>query len=374
MAIDGPPADLDQVRQAFRLGWAVAELRGRHRPDRYEQPLPFAPEAFGRTEHELPLGIERGADELRIEVLKTAQGLSSAIGLDQKRPVAKALGRVVSLAWTRSREDADIAGSWDALADAFFTWDARIQDALVVQANLAAAYQLGRGLAETYWELHLARPADQMGSWECVLGPDRDQTLQRLALRLSPYVGSAVLAAVTSPLSAWVELAADDKRRGDASVPTALYRQGLLWRDMVRGERQSDDLDQPSATDVWNDMSLYKHAALALRGPLTLAGAGALMMILGAALLASGSLGSGLSTAISIVGALGLTSAGLYGRAKANLTSMLASIRQEVQLERVRRAASLCPPKPPAAAVAARPWWKRTLKRIGVRLTGLGQG
>jgi hypothetical protein len=31
------PADLESVRCAFRLGWAVAELRGRCQPDRFDE-------------------------------------------------------------------------------------------------------------------------------------------------------------------------------------------------------------------------------------------------------------------------------------------------------------------------------------------------
>jgi hypothetical protein len=32
---EASPSDIEQVRYAFRLGWVIAELRGRYRPDRF---------------------------------------------------------------------------------------------------------------------------------------------------------------------------------------------------------------------------------------------------------------------------------------------------------------------------------------------------
>jgi type II secretory pathway pseudopilin PulG len=70
----------------------------------------------------------------------------------------------------------------------------------------------------------------------------------------------------------------------------------------------------------------------------------AALLVAGGALLASGAKHPWLTTAISILGALGLTSAGLYARAKAQLTSLLESLRLAVDKQRVREAATICPP------------------------------
>ena len=56
------------------------------------------------------------------------------------------------------RPDAYPAGSevgkaWEAAAEAIYYWDEQIQDGLGVSAELLAAYQLGRGLAEAFWAL-----------------------------------------------------------------------------------------------------------------------------------------------------------------------------------------------------------------------------
>ena len=106
----------------------------------------------------------------------------------------------------------------------------------MVRASQAAAYQLGRGLADTYWALYPERPQQQMGSWSNVLGAERCGALVRQALRLSLETGPLVLAATTGPLEQWRRLAGDDARRGGEGVIMALYQQGLLWRDLIRGD------------------------------------------------------------------------------------------------------------------------------------------
>lgn len=65
--------------------------------------------------------------------------------------------------------------------------------------------------------------------------------------------------------------------------------------------------------------------------------------IAGAAFLASGASGAGWSTAISILGTLGITSASMYARAKADVTSLPANLRAKIEVDRVRQAADLCP-------------------------------
>ena len=99
------------------------------------------------------------------------------------------------------------------------------------------------------------------------------------------------------------QLAADASRRAADGVVTLLYRQGLLWRDLIRGERQPSDLPQPRARDVWSDLKLYRSVLGALRVPIAIALAGAAVLALGAALLASHTANSGLSAAISVFGA-----------------------------------------------------------------------
>ena len=89
------------------------------------------------------------------------------------------------------------------LAYKFFKWDAQIQDNLVLQATQAAAYQLGRGLADTYWGLYPERPAKRWvrGVRARPTPPRHAAALRRTSLS---YIGPLVLAAIDSSLRAWV--------------------------------------------------------------------------------------------------------------------------------------------------------------------------
>jgi hypothetical protein len=363
------------VRSAFRLGWGVSELRGRCRPELFNEPTPkpVRTDGWRREEYrQIPLGAERSPDEVRIETIRAVRGLAGAVGVKSDSGVAHSLTRVTGFVYelthkqpgeSDAQRDARVRTSWDdddGIQIELYKLDAQIQDALAVQGSQAAAYQLGRGLADTYWGLDRTAPEEQMGSWNNVLGVQRRKTLERQAARLSPEIGPLVLAAVGGPLEQWCELAAAPARRqppADAErtaeqaadeVLADLYLQGLMWRDLIRGERQPGDLDQPDARDVWRDLSLYSTVFKTLRLPIILGLLAAGLLITGAALLAGNGASKSLSTVLSIVGGLGITSAGLYARAKSDLTSVFRTVRERVDLERVRRGASTCPqlPKP----------------------------
>jgi hypothetical protein len=355
---ESSPSDVEQVRYAFRLGWVIAELRGRYRPDRFGKREPGNQSTFLRKDFELPLSNERSPAEIRIELFDAAEDLSRELKLapcdEDGHPL---LEQIKPLLEAMEAADADRVGLWKGsqrepgLAYRFFKWDAQNQDELVLGATQAAAYQLGRGLAETFWALHPDRPGNEMGSWESVLGPRRRDVLLRLSGRLSAYIGPLVLAAIDGSLRAWSALATttDTDRREAPDIQVALFRQGLLWRDLIRGERQpedlltNEDLNAPASTDVWKELRLYRLAADSLKGPLAGGLAGAALLIVGAYALASGTSHTGLTAAISVLGALGLTSAGLYAKAKTQVTSLLSNLSQRVQQERVRQAANLCP-------------------------------
>jgi hypothetical protein len=341
-----PPPDLEQVRAAFRLGWAVAELRGRYRPDLFLHPEPGALPAFARDadDQPLPLGVERKNREVRIEVFEAALGLSKVLDLKLKIDGRETVDRIQqALEGLENTNEARRRSRWPAVARAFYRWDAQIQDTLVVRATQAAAYQLGRALAETYWALNPDLPDNEMGSWRFLLGPSRQETVGRLVARLSAYIGPLIAAAIQSSFAPWCVLASDADRRRAEGVRSALYQQGLLWRDLIRGERLPLDLAPLSGGDAWKKVGVYRKAVETLKAPLIVGGFFAALLVTGGALLASGVKYPGLTAAIGILGALGVTSASLYARAKAEMTSLVGSLRLAVDQQRVREAANLCP-------------------------------
>src|SRR5436305_5657753 len=113
------PSDVEEVRAAFRLGWALSELRGRYRPERFLKPVPVPPEHvdFARSIHELPLSIERSPDEVRIEILQAVQGLIGGLGLASNTALSSALAVVSETACELNKDGADPAAGWPPFAD-----------------------------------------------------------------------------------------------------------------------------------------------------------------------------------------------------------------------------------------------------------------
>jgi hypothetical protein len=336
----------DEVQAAFRLGWAVVELRGRYRPDLFRHPEPGAPAGFRRIANDipLPLGNERKDREVRIEVFEAAAGLSMTLALQPLIGKTPALERIHALVRELENTNEQTRYSrWQRVARGFYAWDAALQDLLVIKSVPAAAYQLGRALAETHWALIPARADNEMGSWLFVLGTQRQETIKRLLARLATYVGPLVVSAVEGSVLAWGEVAHDKQRRDGPDARLKLFQQGLLWRDLIRGEMLPLDLDPLSVGDAWRKVAVYRKAIVALRVPVVFGTTGALLLIGGSALLASGAKYHALTTALSVAGLLGITSAGLYARAKAQLTSLLSELRTAVDEQRVRQAATLVP-------------------------------
>jgi len=73
------PSDAKVVLSAFRLGWALAEVRGRNRPGGQVGNLVRMPD---HDAHALPLRLERSRSELRIEAQAVVLALSKDLGVD----------------------------------------------------------------------------------------------------------------------------------------------------------------------------------------------------------------------------------------------------------------------------------------------------
>ncbi len=282
------PDDAEHVLCALRLGWFLAEVRGRNRPGGQPGVSVSMPE---NDDHALPLRIERSATELRIEAQKVVaqlavhlevdasgdgtsfgvaidakarlldpirapkastalrgaldqlrmaaagrsyrdasgpptpqqalQMLQAAVGPQQQlvtaRRQAAAAAEVAAEEQAAAQEQAAAAGEqrgldalshaivtlpainsddpeaararvdliqasqhvivdaasepWEDLAELLWRFDAHIQDRLSANSETqACAYQLGRGLAETYWALDPYLAAGGSSSWDFLLG------------------------------------------------------------------------------------------------------------------------------------------------------------------------------------------------------------
>ena len=204
------PSDAGEVISAIRLGWYMAELRGRNRPE-FGQARGSPSYMPSRDEHPLPLGFERTATELRIKAQTIVVALARMLNVD----VADASGTRFSERATaesnhlhelRAADSPAAKECWDEFAATIYKFDAAIQDGLDVNSDSQCeGYQLGRGLAECYWALDPASPAEDGGpaSWSFLLGATRCRELSRLLGRLSPYLNRYGSPAVAGSLEVW---------------------------------------------------------------------------------------------------------------------------------------------------------------------------
>jgi hypothetical protein len=344
-----PPTDIDKVVQTFRLGWTLAELRGRYRPGLI--PVREPPGGM-RTDHALPLADERSIDEQLIELHGVLNKLAGEIGVDGDVNLPGMSQQTTYSVWfdqlgsqLRARPTHEV---WELLTEVAYRWDAYIQDKLVITAPSAAAYQLGRGLAETYWALDpTIEDPDDWRSWYFLLGERRCRTLGRLATRLVEYVDPLTVPAITSSLNAWAAVAADPDRRKPPATIAALYDQGLLWRDLFRGERRPEDL---AAKKPIKQFGLVLPVLRAFYVQIILGLIAAGLLAFSGAELAAGS-ATKTNTFIAVLSGLGITSAGAYARAKGMATSLVDHLKTAFERDRVGVAATLAPP--PARSLTA---------------------
>ena len=350
-----PTQDADTVIAAFRFGWAIAELRGRYRPDVGHAEEQVGTPGLQRKEHALPLSTERSPAEQRIEVMRVVEGLSDRLALTFPSD-GKTMFQTLDVPMRALDAGPKKASAWNTLTEDFYNWDKQIQDTLVLWPLLSAAYQLGRGLAETYWELDptVTDPHDSR-SWEVILGSERVLALKRATARLSSFIDPLTIPAVSISLDAWAEVAIDPAWRAQPNARRRLFQQGLLWRDLIRGERRPSDL--VLRTGLAGRVGVIVPLLRAFWPQILIAVAAVIALVAGASQLAAASGSKSSNTLISILGGLGITSAGLYARAKATATSTIDTLRKGFEADRVGDAATLRP-KPPLKTRA-------NVKRLG---------
>lgn len=335
------PDDADAVRSALRLGWYLAEVRGRNRP---HGPPGAAPDTPVRVQHELPLRIERRADELRIEAQRVVAALARKLGVDDDGKGGSFGERVDELAHQvdhgPAADDSDPA--WQALAELLFYFDARIQDTLAATSEMSAcAYQLGRGLAETYWALDPAA-TDGWRGWTFLLGDERCAELSRQLGRLAAYLNEYTAPAIAGSIEIWKDIAAtrDWTDRGVAAQRT-LYSQVRRWYELVVLGQDPTTLIKPYG--VIGDRSVLKKA-VELFWPQLLITVGSLVALLLFLVLLSISGTAAWGKTLSGFLALGgLSVAGLTGTLKNAAQAVWKRLRQDAYTDLVAVAVTVVP-------------------------------
>jgi hypothetical protein len=235
--------------------------------------------------------------------------------------------------------------AWEDLAELLWQFDAHIQDDLTAAGeSQAVGYQLGRGLAETYWALD---PGQEEGStgWGFLLGQERCAELGRLVGRLGAYMGPYTAPAVAGTIVIWKSVAQTPQWRGEGQdAQKALYRQTRRWYELIVLAQDPTTLIKP-----YQLMTNYRVVLRALRlfWPqlvATIVGLGFLGALL--ILLSVDSSGALAKTLTGIVAAVGLSFAGLTGTLKSWAQAMLKRLRQDAYTDLVILAVQTAPREP----------------------------
>ena len=342
---------------ALRLGWAIAETRGRLRlgpPAEGESPGRAHP---GRA---LPLGGERSWQEQTIEIERVACALAAGLDLDfdvaelagGATPTGtRASGKLTELSKElalarRSGDAAAVASAWQEFSEFIYLWDARIQDALAADSiQVASGYQLGRGVAETYWALEPERSdANDPRSWQFLLGEGRVAALRRLLVRLSSSFPEFSAVATSRSLGAWAKVAKDADLPAQPETIQGLRAQLRIWHDLLlTGEPPQALVGRTSMLKQARRLgpvlrAFLPEASIALIGAAAAAAA--------AALFAAGSRYPGLAGALVVLGVFGVTSSAALAKAKNEANALLAKLRAALNLDLIVEAVT----QPPARA------------------------
>jgi hypothetical protein len=445
--------DAHAVLSALRLGWSVAEMRGRNWPEGPPGEVIGMPD---RVDHPLPLRIERGRNELRIEIqsvvaelaqelrvddapdgtsftaalgdktrllahagankavdaLQRALGIlqqldatdttesarqALAAGLDTQRDVVARRRQALAAVQfshapeaTVQLEQACCAGEeagqtalehiletiaqqspaavaqavlqhlqelaaaarqpWADLAELMWQFDAHVQDRLAARSQTQAiGYQLGRGLAETYWALDTTQQ-DGSASWGFLLGERRCDELSRLTGRLAAYMGEYTAPAIAGSLEVWKAVVTTPSWLGHpAQADVALYNQIRRWYELVILGQDPTTLIGPAAVirnyrTVARAVKLFWPQLLA-----TILGVAALVSLV--YLVNTAHSAAWAKTLSGVLAVVGLSVAGLTGALKNSAQALLKRLRQDAYTDLVAVAVQTAPPPPDKQAL-----------------------
>jgi hypothetical protein len=297
-----------------------------------------ATEAVHRAEVALHVDLDtvtgeaHGLAALDVVIGTLEQSRSAAAGIESIRQ------RLAAIA-------TDAGKLWAKLADLIWVFDAHLQDTLTAASETQAiAYQLGRGLAETYWALD---PDSEKGtmSWDFLLGDQRCSELARLVGRLSAYHAEYTAAAIAGSVEVWKQVVATKAWLGDrAAAQEDLYRQTRRWFELLVLGQDPTTLVRPTAV-----MRSYRTLARAIQifwPQLVATIIGLLSLVALLVLLNLGNVADWAKTASGILALAGLSIAGLTGALKNGAQAMLKRLRQDSYTDLVAIAVQTAPPPP----------------------------
>jgi hypothetical protein len=355
---------------ALRLGWCVAEVRGRNRPG---SPEPLPDVLPHMADHALPLRTERNSTDRRIEAQTVLAKLARRLGVDGTPSRAGMIDQQAETLANAVTNQSGVSGAWDALASSLYDFDANAQDSLAAQSETqASAYQLGRGLAEAYWALDLKAGCEPptVNSWTFLLGRDRCDELTRIAGRLSAYFNPFAAPALAGTLQLWGAIArnptwrivgqADDKlgrqtpndtpdsseERATHDAHLALYLQTRNWYGLLIIGQDPATLTEPY--EVFANWHLWRSLIKGFWLPLATALVSLGLVVALIALTEYGSHIQFLKALFGVLGVAGLSGATISTKLKSSSQSLLTRVHQDAYTDFVAVKMAVAPNKPGA--------------------------
>jgi len=341
------------VLRALRLGWAIAETRGRLRDGDPSD----AESQVARVDHALPLGNERRWMEQTIETQAVMCGMAGDLDLDLQlhelsykpqdgthaETASERLNEIsTQLANARSREIEDqVTVCKNDAFEFLFAWDAQIQDRLAADSfSVASGYQLGRALAEINWALDPpATGADNMRSFDFLLGSKRVDLIALLATRLSRFFLPLTATTIVASVEAWSRfVAANPESRGGEDNVAALRRQTIIWHDLLLTSLPPNSLVGRQtllrrARRIWPVLREFV--------PETIGGlAGLFFGAVAIVLFVTEGKNPAVAGLFAFFGAVGITSSGASVRLKKDAYAVFSQIQTALDLDLIKEAAT----------------------------------
>ncbi len=364
----------ERIPLLVQFGWAVAEARGRWRQELIQLPHPSTLRPT-RVDHVLPLNIERSPKELIRQaeedvchLLEKLAALTPALVLDVPLVALPyqsdtATGTVVDHLTMLSRrargakdapDDAPHVGdpalvtramAWNDLAGFFYAWDTLIQDTLIGSSSEeAAAYQLGRGLAESYWALAPDVADEDARSWASLLGVTRRDALRRFLIQLTPYVEAGTISAMTASLTTWCDAARAGSVRGRPDAPHRFGTQVMVWRYLLVDRVSPSNFEDPQST-----LAYAGQLGTVLRAfvwELLIGGLSAVAVIIALVVLITVKTTPVAAVLTAILGFFSITGAGILAAMKAVANASIIKMRAALNAKIAADAVTILPEEP----------------------------
>ncbi len=358
------------VTTALRLGWAVAEARGRNWP---LGPRPVTSSLPAYPGDVLPLRCQRASAASREESASTVVRLAEQLELGGTSELEDDI-RTALPPFDRDGDATLVddglfrSDQWRRTADFFIAWDSRFQDELAGHGEqLANAYLLGRGLSECFWGLGPERTWVVDGqttatSLAFLFGDERRRELTRMLGRLGgDDVHPMTAAVIAGSLEAWRAVADSPAWSRAADLRPQLYEQVRGWYQLLVLGQDPTTLIRPYAK-LAGLRGLGRAARLFW--PQVVLALVALGLVTTFFAVVGGSGPPWVSSLLASTGVSVFVVAGLLARGQSAAQRLLTRVRQDAYTDLVALSVTIVPTAPAELRGASETSWRAVRNRL----------